>query len=72
MEWTTEKPTRDGTYWSYDGYRVKSVTVHFYGYDAGDFEIFGMSETIDGDIDPIKITHWMGPLPMPEPPTEQT
>lgn len=31
-----------------------------------------MSETIDGDIDPIKITHWMGPLPMPEPPTEQT
>lgn len=62
MQWTTEKPTKEGWYWTYDGeFTILALVDNYWGYLSAHVE----ANTIDLD----KFTHWMGPLLEPEPPT---
>lgn len=61
LEWTTDKPTKPGLYF------VKHKTVD---------EVLGVYVNIENDVITTtsdyrdeSITHWLGPLPIPEPPT---
>ena len=65
MEWTTEKPTQEGWYWTWDGYTRFMVEITIPDPRKPlvfvamlDGEEYGMSA----------ITHFIGPLPEPEPP----
>lgn len=73
MQWTTDKPTRPGWYWVYVP-RLKTVfcmeteiipacdwiqfVYHVDGYDW------------ESDFEPTDVSHWVGPLELPKPPTE--
>jgi hypothetical protein len=72
LEWSTEPPKESGWYWVYfphdkhpSGPRVVEVERHMSGYlgiSNGDY-----LESLDEYTGPIK-GHWLGPLPIPEPP----
>lgn len=68
--WTQELPTQDGWYWVY--YPETRPHVHMVSVYRG---LVDAGEGID-DIPPVYakrrlgITHWLGPLPKPEPPQE--
>lgn len=67
LKWTTEKPTKPGVYWAFNGNEVFPVDVSF---GRGSCEIHGLgdyySEMMIYGSD--FFTHWMGPLQPPEPP----
>jgi len=53
LQWTTEPPTREGWYWaSVDVVGIEARIIVHYPYPS--------NENVD------KITHWLGPLPIPE------
>jgi len=61
MEWTTEKPTQDGFYWVWNGHERNMAEVIK---DGTQFQVW----IEDGWCRPDKFTHFIGPLPEPEPP----
>lgn len=63
LEWTTTPPTVEGWYWVKE--KGNGFTMAFVKYKRGHFEIW-----IDGEYrnDYEEYTHWLGPLPEPEPP----
>jgi hypothetical protein len=74
-EWTTETPTVEGWYW----FRVKSGTSESSITELSYIEIRGgracfaplvNGYEFDDDYEMSDITHWLGPIPAPEPPTE--
>lgn len=62
--WATERPIKPGWYWVYDGENVFMAMwdIQFEGY-PGKWTNKDTWEDFDN-----KITHWIGPLPEPEPP----
>ena len=61
LEWTTEPPTEGGWYWiRYPDGEIACVEV---------FYSLGNMET-DSDYVLDTVTHWLGPLPVPEPPED--
>ena len=74
MKWTTEPPTKPGWYWV----RVPQSHASMRGgIFVVSIEIFGGKQHIDWLVDGYEwdppfeeshITHWLGPLPVPEPP----
>ena len=69
FEWKTEPPTQEGWYWA----KTENGTYLFnlennIGADPLYFESTGMYW--QEGMDTYKITHWLGPLPVPEPPKE--
>jgi hypothetical protein len=75
LTWTTETPTVEGWYW----FRVKSGTSESSITELSYIEIRGgracfaplvNGYEFDDDYEMSDITHWLGPIPAPEPPTE--
>ena len=68
IEWTTEQPwkqgVRDALYWAYDGKIVQLVDV------MGGI-VYGTGDRYNRLSHVNDYTHWMGPLPVPEPPGEK-
>jgi len=63
-EWTTTPPTDPGWYWAKNKYeRVSIVRLDFIHGPV----VWSVGE--DGYNLPEQFTHWIGPLPIPEPPT---
>lgn len=59
-KWSTDPPTEDGWYWAYDS-RDGKVEMIFYGNEP---ELVWIDRLV------LELyTHWLGPLPKPEPPT---
>lgn len=64
LRWTTEPPTVEGWYWALDVYQ-KGINKIVYVTQGTVFEV--------GNLIPQKIGnyhHWLGPLPIPEPPKD--
>jgi hypothetical protein len=64
MEWTTDKPTKQGWYWVYRKYNLVLMA------DVTEFSLPDLQIMI-GDIQWgfEDFTHFMGPIPQPPPPT---
>jgi hypothetical protein len=64
LQWTTTPPTEEGWYWVLDG--EPYIAEVFYSYNhrlCADFT----DENVPTPIDELPgITHWLGPLPVPE------
>jgi hypothetical protein len=64
LEWTTEPPTQDGWFWAIGPGNPVVVRViegnpsHFVGFING----------VGGAYPVDYFSHWLGPLPIPEPP----
>jgi hypothetical protein len=63
LQWTTTPPTEEGLYFAYsqeDGVEI----VHYRGRNQLDMAVMGIEwrYSLGG------YTHWLGPLPVPEPP----
>ena len=81
MEWTTEKPAQAGWYWvmayelcygsPYPGHKpeLHCVKVEASRYGIS-FDIPYDGCEAESTIRPEHVTHWMGPIPQPEPPTK--
>lgn len=72
-KWTTTPPTEPGWYWATERHVALPKIVfarHVGTLDGGKGKpIFSIDE--DGDIHSVfEYTHWLGPLPVPEPPKE--
>lgn len=64
--WSTDPPTEDGWYWAYDDERNWLDMVYCLVPASGD-DIYQIWR--DGySYDLSDFTHWLGPLPLPEPP----
>lgn len=73
MEWTTNTPTEPGYYWVYvrprweDKPEVFCVEVSiFEGKPSFAFPVGGYE--CEEEIYARDVTHWLGPIPKPEPP----
>lgn len=74
MEWIEiekQKPTAGGQYWVYfwrEGMKIECVGL--WPYDGG-LSVLGPTVGVDCEdlVKPETITHWMGPLNEPQPPT---
>lgn len=72
LQWTTEAPTVPGWYWaSYQGkYQtiilVDKIVSDSEGGKAGN--LFAYSAYEEEEVSFLEYTHWLGPLPEPEPP----
>jgi hypothetical protein len=73
MMWQTEPPTQEGWYWSYNSNSTllneepKAVFVY-----SDKWQHDGALIVYDGGAYRVKnyATHWLGPIPAPEPPKE--
>lgn len=66
LEWTAEPPTQEGWYWASPGiHRVDCEIVWVIRQSNGELVISG--DEWNEPLDVIK--HWLGPLPVPEPPS---
>lgn len=76
-EWTTEPPTEGGTYWAWVHVENRSgksypQVIDIYIHEGEihiDWPVSGYEW--DPNFEVKDITHWLGPLPVPEPPTEE-
>lgn len=69
--WTITPPTTTGLYWAFDGDEVVPVDVYVNGL-GGTARLVGF-ELGNDYTTPRKLSdysHWIGPLPVPEPPEE--
>lgn len=64
-EWTTTPPTEPGLYWAWDGERVLAITV---GYDEHVDGLWAFEQQSQYGSRLNSYSHWLGPLPVPEPP----
>jgi len=65
FQWTTEPPTQEGWYWGFH----KNKTVYMFWVGLDDDNI--LMAYFNGYPVPFEShTHWLGPLPVPEPPNE--
>jgi hypothetical protein len=69
LEWTTDPPKESGIYWAQErGGYVVCVQVKINKYD-GIEEWTEVREFMTEDFTETKFySHWLGPLPVPEPP----
>jgi hypothetical protein len=78
LEWTTEPPTQVGYYWVYnkDIGRTWAFMVEVHAVGAENTKLANELVARDSfgrrDRPLSEFTHWLGPLPMPEPPTEES
>ena len=69
--WKTEAPTEPGEYWVSDGEKVFRASVYISEWDTSlriDFECDDIDRTPQELMKNHGITHWFGPLYVPEPP----
>lgn len=64
MEWTDETPTQLGWYWVWDGETIDMAEVAYWSFDDHYSIMIG---DIQWDLNDF--THFIGPIPQPEPPT---
>lgn len=63
LKWTTAPPTVEGWYWvRFSNEQIECVTIGII--DGKPIEKFYDHWALEG------VTHWLGPLPEPEPPKE--
>jgi hypothetical protein len=73
-EWTTTPPTEPGWYWAYILIDEPIISMVFIDKDGRVFDPDYESDDIY-QMQPVGetiFTHWLGPLPVPEPPIDQT
>jgi hypothetical protein len=63
LGWTTTPPTVEGWYWVYSDGEINLVNV-FRNYDAW----IVRRDDRTAWIEMLNTAHWLGPLPLPEPP----
>lgn len=63
--WTTDAPKGVGWYWRYIGEGIVSMAQ--ITADADGF-LYVVVDCIEYDIEHFTYSHWLGPLPVPEPP----
>jgi hypothetical protein len=73
MQWTTTPPTEPGWYWvRWNIPYIHDVEiVRVYREHQGD-RLFVADIGEDAEFELAKFTHWLGPLPIPEPPIDAT
>lgn len=64
--WATEPPKEAGWYWVKE---LKGDEIIIARLDD-DYTVLAWGDDYWCDVDIRQITHWLGPLPMPEPPQE--
>jgi hypothetical protein len=62
LVWTTTPPTQAGWYWVVADGSLIPIVLHVRILESGD--------RYNGDYNLDHVTHWLGPLPVPEPPEE--
>lgn len=68
LEWTTEPPTQTGWYWIYTRKGIfHTYMVHVLKGSTGLY-CESIGEELDYVIKDFEISHWLGPLPLPEMP----
>jgi hypothetical protein len=76
LRWTTETPTDGGTYWAWVCVKNRDSKAYPQIIDIyiheGEIHIAWPVSGYewDPDFEVKDITHWLGPLPVPEPPTD--
>lgn len=68
-EWTTTPPTEEGWYWAVHALEGEIVAVKFVGGGLVTWGGWNIDQTATS-ASVSDFTHWLGPLPVPEPPTE--
>lgn len=71
ISWTQAAPVQEGWYWAWDGkyQRILKVEMSIRGYVVRNYHP-DVLERLDWIISDLSFTHWLGPLPAPEPPME--
>lgn len=64
FEWTTTPPTVEGWYWVKPRYLDDSIEPYIVEAKQGKAYVTGDDQPDDFDM----FSHWLGPLPVPEPP----
>lgn len=67
LHWRTKPPTEPGTYWVKNDAAVFSVCI---ADSYTGLSVFLTHYWLHEFIEEYKPTHWLGPLPIPEPPTK--
>jgi hypothetical protein len=67
LEWTTSQPTEPGRYWAITNYEAMDVVDVVVIENGGSVWVVGCDESLKFK----DFTHWLGPLPVPEPPQEK-
>jgi hypothetical protein len=65
MEWTTDKPTEPGLYWAWDRIHILAVDAYIHRGKIVLFELgegYNLMQSVDA------FSHFIGPLPIPDPP----
>ena len=65
LDWTKEAPTVPGFYWGM--FRNKDIVVVRFDPSVHFVDVIGFEEF---SLTPSAITHWLGPLPVPDPPVD--
>lgn len=65
LQWTTETPTQEGWYWVVNGNKEMEI-VKVYKTCEG---LYVWTVTSEKDFELKDFSMWLGPLPIPEPPT---
>jgi hypothetical protein len=68
--WTTKTPTQEGWYWVYVYNRIE--LVKFIEHLGIDWNVYADDGVLAIPFVVTDISHWLGPLPMPEPPTKES
>jgi hypothetical protein len=64
LEWTTETPKKPGIYWA----KQRDGDIEIIDIDSWSKSAFRTGQ--NGSVLKTNYTHWLGPIPAPEPPTE--